>query len=315
MKRILCVTPNPALDLGGVVDKIIPNEKTYVADESRFPGGNAINVSRALFRLGIPVISSGFLGGSTGSEVEELLQREGLSTSFVELRNHTRISVTVSNRADHQQTRLSFPGPRIFGDELASMRKKINSAKSISHLVIGGSLPPNLSTNEIKKWIKAANSRKIEVVVDCPAKVSRELLREKMLFAKPNLVEFQELTQTRAKTISQILKLGGSQFPNVELLCVSSVEGGALLMTPNAAYFGRIPKVKVKSSVGAGDSMVAGILSRHYLKDFAGENLLAWGLASSAATLMHEGTRLGTGPEIKRLVSQVKIKTYKLSRQ
>src|SRR5690242_15734995 len=71
---IYTITPNPALDLGGVVDRLVPNEKSYVQDETRFPGGNAINAARIIKKLGQPVIASGFLGGGTGDEIEKLLR-------------------------------------------------------------------------------------------------------------------------------------------------------------------------------------------------------------------------------------------------
>jgi len=75
---IITLTPNPALDLGGVVNGIVPNEKNYVLGETRFPGGNAVNVARWLTRLDLPTNATGFLGGGIGSEIKAMLDNDGL---------------------------------------------------------------------------------------------------------------------------------------------------------------------------------------------------------------------------------------------
>ena len=122
---IYTVTPNPALDLGGVVDQIAPNEKNYVHGETRYPGGNAINVARVLTRLRVPVLATGFLGGSIGDEIRNLLDEEGVAHDFVSIQGHTRISITVSNLSNHQQTRFSFPGPTIRPRELIALERRV----------------------------------------------------------------------------------------------------------------------------------------------------------------------------------------------
>src|SRR4051794_38506179 len=115
------MTPNPALDLGGTVENLIPNEKAYVHDETRFPGGNAINAARIIKKFGQPVVAGGFLGGAIGQELEALLKREGVSCQFVPIQGCTRVGVTVSNSKTHLQTRLSFPGPKIRPQEAKSL--------------------------------------------------------------------------------------------------------------------------------------------------------------------------------------------------
>ena len=112
-KKVYAITPNPALDLNGDTKKITPNEKNYILRESRFPGGNAINNARILSRLNCPVSVSGFLGGATGDQLENLLDAEKMHTDFVRIAKDTRINVTISNRSTHKQNRFSFPGPPI----------------------------------------------------------------------------------------------------------------------------------------------------------------------------------------------------------
>lgn len=304
---ILTITPNPALDLGGIVNNLKPNEKSYVHDESRSPGGNAINVARILTRLKIPVLTTGFLGGCTGEEIKSLLDEEGVKNKFVKIKGHSRICVTVSNKEDHHQTRLNFPGPHISYQEKELFFSLLKNQKKISLLVLGGTLPEGVRAADVIRLMRLARKQNIECVVDCPANILRELITEKPLFIKPNLTEFQDMTGSSVKSISGVQKVARKLLDKVPYICISSVEGGALLVTTQNSYFGRIPKMKIKSTVGAGDSMVGAMIAQLYKKNTSGEDILRWGLAAAAATLGHPGTAFGNAREIHRLYAKTMV--------
>lgn len=304
---VLTVTPNPALDLGGVVAALIPNEKAYVTDETRSPGGNGINVARIIHRLGVPTIATGFLGGSTGGELQDLLDQEHVKASFVKIQGTTRISVTVSNKANCQQTRLSFAGPRVTGREIKKLQSLILAQPHLRILMLGGSLPPGYSSQDILKILKAAKKRNLPVIVDCPGTILKKIISGGPFLIKPNLDEFQSLVGNPVTKRAEVLKLAQGFLRRVPYICVSSVEGGALLVTRHGAYFGRIPKVKVRSSVGAGDSMVGAMAVQIYLGQSDGAELLRWGLAASAASLSVAGSASGSAQEIRRLHKLTKV--------
>lgn len=308
---IFAFTPNPALDLGGVVDNLRPNEKSYVHDETRSPGGNAINAARILTRLKIPVLVTGFLGGGTGEEIKYLLDQEHVKNRFVKIKNRSRICVTVSNKADHKQTRLTFPGPRISINEKENLFKLFQNQMNISFLVIGGSLPKGLRTTDILHLMRLARKRNIKCIVDCPGTLSRELILGKPLLIKPNLIEFQEITGAKVNTISDVRKEAQKLLDKVTYICVSSVEGGALLITKEATCFGRIPKIKIKSIVGAGDSMVGAMVAQLYKNNMSEKDILKWGLAAAAASLAQSGTAFGSAHEIRRLYKKTVVKILK----
>jgi 1-phosphofructokinase family hexose kinase len=304
---ILTITPNPALDLGGVVDNLKANEKSYIHDETRSPGGNAINVARILTRLKIPVLATGFLGGSTGEEIKNLLDEENVKNKFLKILGHSRICVTVSNKEDHHQTRLNFPGPHITHQEKETFLRLLENQKNISLLVFGGSLPKGLRPADVLRLMRLARKQNIECVVDCPANILRELIDGSPLLIKPNLTEFQEVTGSSVKSIGGVQKEARKLLEKVPYICISSVEDGALLVTRKNSYFGRIVKVKVKSTVGAGDSMVGAMVSQLYKKNTSEEDILRWGLASAAATLAQPGTALGSAHVIYRLYNKTKV--------
>jgi 1-phosphofructokinase family hexose kinase len=301
-EHVVTFTPNPTLDLGGVVDNLIPNEKCYVYDQTKSPGGNAINAARILTRLGVPTIATGFLGGSIGEEVKNLLDEEGVQSKWISIKGHTRMSVVVSNKHDHQQTRLSFPGPKISASEKKRLFALIEKDRHLAGLLIGGSLPAGYSSADIAKLVRMTNRRGVRCVVDCPGKVLREVYRAKPFFIKPNLVEFQEMTGSKCESLSEVRAEASKLLEFVTYICVSSVEDGALLIGKNKAFFGKIAEgVTVKSTVGAGDSMIGAMAAQVFRGNKTVDDILRWGLAAAAATLSHPGTAAGTAREMRRL--------------
>lgn len=308
---ILTITPSPALDLGGIVDNLRPNEKSYVHDETKSPGGNAINAARILTRLNIPVLATGFLGGSTGVEIKTLLDGEKVPNKFMKISGHSRICVTVSNKTDNKQTRLNFPGPKITHQEKINLFRMLENQKNISLIVFGGSLPEGFHVRDILRLMNLARKNNIECIIDSPGNILRELIDAKPLLIKPNLIEFQELTESRVKSIHAVKKKAQKLLDKVPYICISSVEGGALLVTRNYSYFGRIPDVKVKSTVGAGDSMVGAMAAQFYKNNLSGEDILKWGLGAAAATLSMRGTELGHTKAIHQLYKRTTVSVIK----
>ncbi len=306
------ITLNPALDISGTVDKLVPDEKSYVYDEIQTPGGNGINAAIIAHRLGAPVSATGFLGGANGDEIKRLLNEEHVPHRFISISGNTRMNLTVTNSRTHRQTRLSFPGPRIKSNELKSLIKLVSGFKKTDLVIIGGSLPPGIEASDVSQLVRLINKKGISCMVDMPGKILAQVVSSKPLFIKPNLVEFQELLGRNVKSIKSILPLVRKLNNSVPLVCVSSVEGGAILVTKDEAWYGRIPKVKVLSSVGAGDSMVGAIAAAiEQNRNTSIKDLLQSGLAASCATLTEEGMVLGSKKSILKYRPQIYLKEVK----
>lgn len=317
---IYTVTPNPSLDLGGTTEKLIPNEKTYVHDETRFPGGNAINAARIIKKLGQPVVASGFLGGAIGQEVKSLLEKEKIRCQFISIQGHTRISVTVSDQNTHLQTRLSFRGPKILSSEINKMTHWFRKIPTPSLVIMGGSLPPGVSISYLRQTIRMLHGRGIPSIIDVPGDILKKLISAKPLLIKPNLIEFQELIGKKVTSIREVTAAAKKLNSRIPFICVSSVEDGALMITQEKVWFGKIPTVRVKTTVGAGDSMVGAMSAQIWkqkslifssqarIKTAAiGGDLLRWGLAAATATLITPGTMLGEYNHMIRYYPQIKI--------
>jgi 1-phosphofructokinase family hexose kinase len=311
---IYTLTPNPALDTCGVVGQLVPDEKNYVHKVIHFPGGNGVNVARILTRLKIPCVASGFLGGSIGDELLESLKREKVRSDFVSIRGLTRMSITVTQSQTGCQTRLSFPGPLISRSEARMLAKKVEALPSRSILMCGGSLPENYSVQTLLGLLKTAKARGLPLVVDCPGPLLKTLIDARPDLIKPNRVEFEQLIGKAPKSLRSmdaVASLARQLLPKVRMICVSSIDGGALLVTRNGTWYGKGKKIKACSSVGAGDSMVAGMISQLANQDHAKDlepELLRWGIAAGMATVSQPTGFLGRASDIRGFLDQVRIK-------
>lgn len=311
-KIILAITPNPALDISGTVQDIRLNEKCHVVDEIRNAGGNAINAGLILKRLHIPTKLSGFIGGSTGMEIQSLLRYQKIVTNFISIKNANRININILNEKDHNQTRFSFPGPRIRYSEKKRLFDLVKVQKNLAFLVLGGSMPASFSAQDLTQLIRLARQKGVPSIVDCPGAILAKILAAKPFFIKPNLEEFQELTGSNASTISAVVKESQKLLSHVDAVCVSSVEDGALLVTHGKVYFGRVPKIKVYSRVGAGDSMVGAMTAQLYKKKYFNDETLRWGLAAAGAKLSQPGTCMPNAAEIRMFLKKTKVEILKL---
>jgi 1-phosphofructokinase family hexose kinase len=309
---IITFTPNPALDVSGTVSELVPNEKSYVSNEVRYPGGNGINAARIAHRLGAEVLATGFLGGSAGEELSNLLRLESIPQHFIKIQARTRTNVTISLDSSHEQTRLSFPGPKIKRKEFTQLMNFLEYSLP-SLLIIGGSLPVGITASSIKKIVRGHAQKGIPVFLDVPGVLLKNVISSKPFFIKPNLTEFQGMTGKKVTKINDVLKEARKLSHLVTLQCISSVEGGALLVTKEHAWFGKIPKIVVRSTVGAGDSMVGAMAHAFVKGDRASsevlcEKMLRWGLAAACATLSNKGLTMGSRSSIKEFYSRIIIK-------
>ena len=157
-------------------------------------------------------------------------------------------------------------------------------------VVIGGSLPPGISPTFLGQLVEMLRRSGVSSVVDVPGPILKKVVSARPIFIKPNLVEFHELIGKKVDSISGVLKEAIRLTRRVPIVCVSSVENGALLVTQKSAWFGRTPKVSIRTTVGAGDSMVGAITARlwrwqvhsHFEKQFeplpeqVASDLLRW---------------------------------------
>ena len=300
---IYTVTFNPAIDyVVRMSDELLPGMTNRSDSEECYFGGKGINVSTILKNLGLDNTALGFVAGFTGDAIEKSVSERGIKADFIKLKDGiSRINVKIKGQAE---TEINAQGPMIPEEDQKKLFDKINTLKDGDILILAGSIPNSLPSDVYEKIIALVNDRKIEVVVDATKDLLKNVLKYHPFLIKPNNHELGEMFGTVLKTDEEIethaKKLQELGARNV---LISMAGDGAMLITETGEkYRVGVPKGKVKNSVGAGDSMVAGFIAG-YLKNNSYEEALKMGTAAGSATAFSDD--LATGEAIKVLYSKL----------
>jgi 6-phosphofructokinase 2 len=302
MARIVTVTMNPALDIATTTDRVVPTHKLRCEAPRYDPGGGGINVARAVHALGGDALAIFPAGGSAGEMIRHLLRREGVAHQPVAIAGFTRESLAVEERQSGKQYRFLLPGPQIGPDDQERCLDALAAAAPPAEFIVAsGSLPPGVPENFYARVGKLAKEHGKRLVLDTSGAALKQAGRGIFLL-KPSLRELEDLTgrQIRGEreelAAARLLVDGGRS----EIVVLSLGGRGALLVTAEQAErFPAIP-VSAKSTVGAGDSMLAGIvlgLTRGLLIREA----VLFGIAAGAAALLGSGTQLCRREDVERL--------------
>lgn len=285
---IYTVTFNPALDYIVHMDALAPGEVNRTAKEALYYGGKGINVSAVLTQLGVPNTALGFVAGFTGEAIEKGLAAQQIATDFIHLDNgFSRINVKIKAA---QETEINGQGPFITEEDLKALSKKIKQLSSGDILVLAGSIPKTLPDNSYETILAALDTKKTPCVVDATGDLLVNVLKYEPFLIKPNHKELEEIFGC-AMPDAAALELHAKKLQSMGArnVLVSRGKNGALLVAEDGHTYqiGNAPG-KVHSSVGAGDSMVAGFLAG-WLETGGYKHALALGAAAGNATAFSQG--------------------------
>jgi 6-phosphofructokinase 2 len=294
---------NPAIDVSTTVERVVPDRKLR-CERPRFdPGGGGINVARVVHRLGGNSVSFYVAGGHTGRLLRDLLDREGLDHQAIEIEESTRENFAVTDRADGRQYRLVMPGPKLATAEWERcLDVLLNARPAADYIVASGTLPDGVPSDFYARLAREARARKILLVVDTSGEALRAVAEARVHVLKPNRIEVQQLLGSPVSEERE-LRRGLEDFVRrgqAEAVVVSLGAEGALLATREGTERLAAPQVPVVSRIGAGDSMVAGIVFALARGDSIREAALL-GLAAGTATVMTPGTELCWPSDVERL--------------
>jgi 1-phosphofructokinase len=311
---IITVTLNPALDKTARVDVVRPNGLNRLRDVTIDAGGKGINVSAMIRALGGNSIATGFAGGGAGEELITRIAGKGLEHDFVRIASVTRTNLKVVDD-DGALTELNEPGPEITGDEFAALEKKLVTFVTKGDVfVLSGSLPRNIKSDTYKKLCARLRQKGAAVFLDADDEALKLALdsapEEVPSFLKPNRYELlklfgmedgNEITEAILSQLCEKLLDKG-----VKLVALSLGHEGALFVNRNGIWRSPAIPVKVKSTVGAGDSMV-GALVYGFENGLPPEQCFALAMAASAGACTTEGTNPPSRVLVDELLKQVKL--------
>jgi 1-phosphofructokinase family hexose kinase len=303
---IYTLTLNPAVDRELTVPAM-EFDSVLRATESRVDfGGKGFNVSRLLRGMGASSTAVGFLGGRAGELLQDGLQSLGIGTDFVWVPGETRTNVSIVTQSHDHYLKANEKGPLVDEAKQKDLLDKIDSlAKPGDWWVLAGSLPPGVPDDFYARVVHVLNRHQAHAILDTSGESLRMGCAEKPYLVKPNTEEAHVLTGLPMDTpaaiavaAAEIRRLGAQN------VIVSMGKAGALLHTAEGTWLTHTPKIKEKNPIGAGDSMVGGLVWA-LTEGIALKEALGWGVASGAATASLPGTEVGTRPLIQELFSQV----------
>lgn len=301
---IYTLTMNPCLDLAMKVDDLALAKLNIAAKAVTHPGGKGINVSLVLKRLGIDNVALGFLGGKTGATILSEVQKEGIRPDFVIIQEENRVNIKIRQN-DGTTTEINSQGPVVTSAELIEIYRKLDQIDDGDYLVMSGSVPPTIPHTIYAEIMQYISFKKIRVIVDSRNDLLKNTLPYHPFLIKPNLLELAELfgfeldehgrmnEENIRDCLNELIDMGA-----MNVLLSLGVDGAIFYSYDRQLYYQKAPKGHVESTVGAGDSLIAGFLAA-YAQNEDIVQALKLGVACGSATSFTEW--LATSNDIENI--------------
>lgn len=304
---VVTVTLNPAIDVSTAVGHVVSERKLRCRAARYEPGGGGINVARAIRRLGGRAAALFPAGGPAGRLLADLLDAEGIERIAVPIRGFTRENWNVLEEETGRQFRFVLPGPALAPDEWRECFERVANLDPFPEYLVGsGSLPPEVPDDFQARLARLARKRGSRFVLDASGPPLARALEEGVFLWKPSLREFQEWSGEKGpdEAVWRARARQAVESGRCEVLVLSLGAGGALWTSRQGQERLNAPLVTVASSVGAGDSLVAGIVFS-LASGRPVPEAVRFGVAAAAAAVMNPGTGLCRREDALRLAEAV----------
>ncbi len=310
MAKIVTITFNPALDESLSIAELIPDKKLKCSQPVCEPGGGGINVARAIAKLGGQALAVYLAGGDTGKKIESLLKNEFVQSMVIKTAESTRTNLVIADMANKKQYLLDMPGNAVSKSEWQACLHALADIADIKYIVVSGSLPPGVPTDIFKKIAIIANKKGALLIADTSGDALKKVVEAGAYLIKPNIRELAMLVGKAELDVASVPDAASQVIANgnCKVVVVSMGPHGAYVITKDVSVKITPPQLIVKSTVGAGDSMVAGIvLSLANNKSLI--EAVKYGVACGSAATVNYGTQLCTKADAdeiyKSMVSKV----------
>lgn len=308
-QHIVCLSLNPSIDLSYEVPSLKNQEKSRATKTYFDPGGTGINVGLALENLQANSHTCYISAGKTGDHLDSLINQQLRNTSSLRVAGETRINTTILQHNPKQQYQINASNFSITPSQLEEISEQFLKLCGQGIGVLTGSLPLGIPSSSYQKINLAIQEQGGRAIIDAPSPILKETLNSKPFLIKPNLYELESLCGKSLNTI-ELIAAEARQLvqKGISNVCISLGDKGALLSCESNSYYCNSPLIKVNSTVGAGDSLVAG-LAYAFADNKKPEQALKLAVACGAGTAMQAGTQLFNPEDLSQLSDDIKIAT------
>ena len=305
---ITSISLNPSIDRMLVVENFTPGGLNRVVEKRDTAAGKGINVALAVSALGLDAECVGFMYRDSGSLFEKRLMINSTPFDFVWCEGEVRTNIKVFDRAAGVVTELNESGTTIGEEEIAQMTEMVcRHAENSDYLVLSGSLPPGCPQDYYRTLINAVEGLGCRCVLDADGDRLKYGLQARPFMIKPNRYELETMIGRKLDGIADIRDAARKYIDlGVEIVAVSLGADGALIASADDTLYAPRMNIEVKSTVGAGDSMVAGLVAG-FMADRTLEDTFRMGVAAASARCMTEGYKAVDRTVYKAFLDMVQI--------
>ena len=301
MAKILTLTLNPALDLTVRLARLEPGEVNRSETLLTHAAGKGVNVAQVLADLGHELTVSGFLGEGNPQAFEALIAQRGFTDAFIRVPGETRSNIKIAEQ-DGRVTDINAPGPLVSEQAQQALLDQLTRiAPGHDAVVVAGSLPRGVTPQWLHGVLVQLKHLGLKVALDTSGEALRAGLQAGPWLVKPNTEELADALDNAADAISQLHQQG------VEHVVVSDGAAGVSWYSSGATLHATPPKVAVASTVGAGDSLLAGML-HGLLSGEAPEHTLRRATAIAAMAVTQIGFGISDDAQLAHLESGVLVR-------
>lgn len=263
--EVVTITPNPAIDRTLTISDFAAGRVNRVERQHSRAGGKGVNVAAALADYGCAVAVTGFLGNDNAALFEALFSSKEIEDHFIRINGETRTGIKIFDPAREETTDINFAGQSPAEAEvemLFQLAQELAAGHSDAWFVIAGSLPRGVEQTLYRDLVNSLKAEDSRVLLDTSEAALTYAIEAAPHIIKPNLHELEALVGHKLESHQAVVEAARTfTRQGVELAVVSMGADGALFVTGEEAILATPPRVRVLSTVGAGDAMVAGILA------------------------------------------------------
>ncbi|KQA25497.1 1-phosphofructokinase [Vibrio metoecus] len=305
--KVVTITLNPALDLTGSMNQLNVGSVSLVEQSSLHAAGKGVNVAKVLSELGADVTVTGFLGRDNQELFCQLFNQLGVRDEFIRIDGATRINVKLVEH-NGAVSDINFPGITVTQADIDAFEATLlRLAQDHDYFVLAGSLPKGISPQRCAGWISQLRSMNKKVLFDSSREALMVGLEARPWLIKPNDEELSQWCGKELTTLKECQQ-AASQLAQKEIenIVISMGANGVMWLNENEWLHAKPPKMQVVSTVGAGDTLVAGLCWGH-MQHMDKDNLLRFATALSALAVTQVGVGISDKEQLNTLQQQIQV--------
>lgn len=303
---ITTVCMNPSFDKTASVDTLATGGLNRLRDVRVDVGGKGVNVAVVLKRLGVPVSCVGCLGERGQESFLQMIRQEGVPFDYLPMPGEVRTNLKLLDNSTRAITEFNEPGISMDSAQLEDFLTLLGEkAGESEYVVLSGRLPEGCAEATYQRCLKALEGKKC--VLDCAGETLLHGIKERPFLIKPNLPEIEGIMKKELRTLRGLRDAALFLIEyGAQNVIISMGKYGAMLVSRTDTFFAPALMVEARSTVGAGDAMIGGVLAGLSRGESLAESF-RWGVAAGAASVMTDGTQLLRRPDFEALLPKVTV--------